>query len=85
MDEILFRGFHPCENGEATIYVYGKAFIGRWVEGFLTTGKKILFSCLYLYRQKRLKKSKTKKATNVMTLFLTLKRFSPPPSANIQA
>lgn len=31
--EILFRGFHPCEDGSATIYVDGKAVKGRWVEG----------------------------------------------------
>lgn len=32
--EILFRGFHPCEDGETTIYVEGRAVKGRWVEGF---------------------------------------------------
>lgn len=31
--EILFRGFHPCEDGDRTIYVEGKAFQGKWVEG----------------------------------------------------
>lgn len=32
--EILFRGFHPCEDGGTTIYVKGKAGKGRWVEGY---------------------------------------------------
>lgn len=31
--EILFRGFHPCEDGDTTIYVEGEAVKGRWVEG----------------------------------------------------
>lgn len=31
--EILFRGFHPCEDGGTTIYVEGEAVKGRWVEG----------------------------------------------------
>lgn len=31
--EILFRGFHPCEDGKTTIYVEGEAVKGRWVEG----------------------------------------------------
>lgn len=34
--EILFRGFHPCEDGDTTIYVEGKAVKGRWVEGFVS-------------------------------------------------
>lgn len=33
--EILFRGFHPCENGDTTIYVEGEAVKGRWVYGCL--------------------------------------------------
>lgn len=31
--EILFRGFHPCEDSKQTIYVEGKAVNGQWVEG----------------------------------------------------
>lgn len=31
--EILFRGFHPCEDGDTTIYVEGEAILGQWVEG----------------------------------------------------
>lgn len=31
--EILFRGFHPCDE-DTIIYVEGKAVHGRWVEGF---------------------------------------------------
>lgn len=33
--EILFRGFHPCEDGKTTIYVEDKAVTGWWVEGWL--------------------------------------------------
>lgn len=33
--EILFRGFHPCEDGDTTIYIEGEAVQGRWVEGSL--------------------------------------------------
>lgn len=29
--EILFRGFHPCEDGDTTIYVEGEAVKGRWI------------------------------------------------------
>lgn len=32
--EILFRGFHPCKDGDTIIYVEGNAFKGQWVEGF---------------------------------------------------
>lgn len=35
MREILFRGFQPCENGDKTVWVDGKAVKGRWVEGDL--------------------------------------------------
>lgn len=31
--EILFRGFHPCEDGDTIIYVDGEDAQGRWVEG----------------------------------------------------
>lgn len=31
--EILFRGFHECEDGAKTIYIEGKAVNGRWIEG----------------------------------------------------
>lgn len=31
--EILFRGFHPCEDGDTTIYVDGEAVKGRWIYG----------------------------------------------------
>lgn len=31
--EILFRGFHPCDDGGTTIYVDGGAVKGQWVEG----------------------------------------------------
>lgn len=34
MREILFRGFHPCENGDTVIVVDGKEYTGRWIEGF---------------------------------------------------
>lgn len=33
MREILFRGFHECENGTKTITVKGKQYRGEWVEG----------------------------------------------------
>lgn len=33
--KILFRGFHPCEDGKTTIYVKGEAVKGRWIEGDL--------------------------------------------------
>lgn len=32
--EILFRGFHPCDDGGTTIYVDGGAVQGRWVYGY---------------------------------------------------
>ena len=31
--EILYRGFHECENGTQTITVDGKQYRGEWVEG----------------------------------------------------
>lgn len=31
--KILFRGFHPCEDGDTAIHVDGKAVKGRWLEG----------------------------------------------------
>lgn len=34
MREILFRGFHKCENGKETIYIDGQAIKGKWVEGY---------------------------------------------------
>ncbi len=33
MTEILFRGFHPCEDSNTVIVVDGKEYTGRWVEG----------------------------------------------------
>lgn len=33
MREILFRGFHPCEDGDTVIYVDGHAVKVKWVEG----------------------------------------------------
>ena len=33
--EILFRGFHECENGDTVIKVNGKEKRGEWVEGYL--------------------------------------------------
>ncbi len=33
MREILFRGFHPNENGEETITLNGKKIKGKWIEG----------------------------------------------------
>lgn len=32
--EILFRGFHPCENGKTTITLDGKQIRGEWVLGW---------------------------------------------------
>lgn len=34
MREILFRGFHPCEDGEREVVIYGERIIGRWVYGY---------------------------------------------------
>lgn len=33
MREILFRGFHPCEDGTEQIQVNGKVIKGKWKEG----------------------------------------------------
>ena len=33
MREILFRGFHPDENGSKTITLNGKKIKGEWIEG----------------------------------------------------
>lgn len=35
MREILFRGFHKCDDGDETIYVDGQAYKGKWVYGDL--------------------------------------------------
>ena len=35
MREILFKGFHECENGETVITVNGVEKHGKWVEGDL--------------------------------------------------
>lgn len=40
MREILFRGFHPDENGSKTITVNGKKIKGEWVHGSLITQTK---------------------------------------------
>lgn len=34
MREILFRGFHPDENGTTTITLNGKKIKGEWVFGY---------------------------------------------------
>lgn len=39
--EVLFRGFHPCNNGEKTIFIHGEKVKGRWVFGFLTSKRTI--------------------------------------------
>lgn len=33
--EILFKGFHPCENGKDRVFVNGEWIKGEWVEGYL--------------------------------------------------
>lgn len=35
MREILFRGFHPDENGKERIAIDNKTIPGEWVEGFI--------------------------------------------------
>ena len=35
MREILFRGFHECENGKTVITVNGVEKRGEWVEGYI--------------------------------------------------
>lgn len=34
MREILFRGFHECENGKQKVFVNGAWHKGEWVEGY---------------------------------------------------
>lgn len=31
--EILFRGFHPCENGKDRVFINGEWINGKWIEG----------------------------------------------------
>lgn len=31
--EILFKGFHPCENGKDRVFVDGEWINGEWIEG----------------------------------------------------
>lgn len=33
MRDILFRGFHPCDNGTQAIVLNGNRITGEWVEG----------------------------------------------------
>lgn len=33
--EILFRGFHKCDDGKETIYIDGQAYRGEWLFGSL--------------------------------------------------
>lgn len=35
MREILFRGFHPCEDGMERVFINGKWVKGRWLYGDL--------------------------------------------------
>lgn len=35
MREILFKGFHRCENGKETIWLNGEEIKGEWVVGFI--------------------------------------------------
>lgn len=32
--EILFKGFHPCENGKGRVFVNGEWIKGEWIEGY---------------------------------------------------
>lgn len=32
--EILFKGFHPCENGKDRVFVNSEWIKGEWVEGY---------------------------------------------------
>lgn len=32
--EILFKGFHPCENGKDKVFVNGEWINGEWVKGY---------------------------------------------------
>lgn len=32
--EILFKGFHPCENGKNKVFINGKWINGKWIEGY---------------------------------------------------
>lgn len=32
--EILFKGFHPCDNGKDRVFISGELIKGEWVEGF---------------------------------------------------
>ena len=32
--EILFKGFHPCENGKDRVFINGEWINGEWIEGF---------------------------------------------------
>ena len=39
MREILFRGFHECENGKHKVFVNGKRIIGEWMYGYYSVLK----------------------------------------------
>lgn len=32
--EILFKGFHPCENGKDRVFINGEWINGEWIEGY---------------------------------------------------
>lgn len=34
MRDVLFRGFHECENGTEVVVVNGKEYKGKWVYGY---------------------------------------------------
>lgn len=34
--EILFKGFHPCENGKDRVFINGEWINGKWIEGFIS-------------------------------------------------
>ena len=42
MREILFKGFHECENGNTVITVNGEEKRGEWVEGSLVANEYIM-------------------------------------------
>ena len=51
MREILFRGFHPDENGTTEITLNGEKIKGKWVEGYFLKAAGMAFISAFAVRE----------------------------------